>query len=434
MKILYQKNKNFIDNFKFHFEKKKQKENKNLEFKVKKIINDVKNKGNKALIKYTKKFEKTELLESEILIPKNVRNSYKNLIDKKILNSFEVASRNIKKFHERQLPKNYFLNKNGIKTELKWSAIDSVGLYVPGGLSAYPSSFLMNIIPALVAGVKRIVVTTPSTNKQFNPYLLALLDKFNIKEVYQLGGAQAIAALAYGTKTIKSVDKIFGPGNAFVSSAKKMLFGKVGIDLIAGPSEIVVLADKLSNPLWVASDLVAQAEHDENAKPILVTDSIKFANKVKKNIDLLVFDLPKRKTIQKSFLNFGTIIILKNIKYSAEIINLIAPEHLHIENINHKNILKDIKNFGAAFVGPYTPVAFGDYIVGTNHILPTSGASRFSSGLGVIDFMKRSSIVQMNSKGYFNLEQNASKMAMIENLEAHNLSIKIRQIKKNKYK
>ena len=427
MKIFKSKEKHFIKNFKFFLESRKEKNIESIDQSVKKILDDVRLNGDYALIKYTKKFDNVDIKKSEILITQNIIDNNKDNIDKKIMSSFELAIKNITKFHQKQIPQDYELEENNLRSGSLWKPIDSVGLYVPGGKAAYPSSVLMNVIPAIVAGVQRIVVATPSTNGIINPYIMALLDILEIKEVYQIGGAQAIAALTYGTETVKPVNKIFGPGNAYVASAKKQVFGIVGIDLIAGPSEIVVVADKDNNPDWVASDLIAQAEHDERAQSILITDNETFARQVIIKIKELLDQLPKKEIIQKSINNFGATLILDNLEQSPEIINLIAPEHLHLQNKNSDNILKEIKNAGCIFIGSYSSEVFGDYIVGTNHILPTFGSAKFSSGLGVLDFMKRSSYVYMDKGNYLELANKVIDMATIENLEGHKLSVTIRQ-------
>jgi len=285
-------------------------------------------------------------------------------------------------------------------------------------------------VPAQIAGVKRIVCVTPPTNN-FNPYIAFLLDELGIDEVYQIGGAQAIAALAYGTNIIKPVNKIFGPGNAYVAAAKKQVFGKVGIDLLAGPSEIIVVADETNNPEWVASDLMAQAEHDENAQSILITNSKVFGNKVVDKIENLLNIVSRRKTIDLSLKKNGLIIIMDDLKLSYKIINKIGPEHLHLQSAETEDILKKVNNAGGIFLGNYSTEAFGDYVVGTNHVLPTSGAAKFSSGLGVIDFMKKSSLVQINEESFDKLSKHVENLADVENLDAHKLSVIIRQTKKN---
>ena len=310
----------------------------------------------------------------------------------------------------------------------QWKPIDSVGLYVPGGKAFYPSSLIMNVIPAKIAGVKRIVCVTPPT-KKLNPYFIALLKELKIEETYFVGGAQAIAALALGTETINPVNKIFGPGNAYVAEAKKQLFGTVGIDLIAGPSEIIVVADKNNNPKWVAADLMAQAEHDVNAQSILITDNLSFAKSVLDNINNLNKNMLRKKIISKSLKDNGLIVLVKKIEDCVDVINYIAPEHLHVQIKSYNKILSKITNAGGIFLGDYSTEAFGDYIAGTNHILPTSGAAKFSSGLGVLDFMKRNSIVEMNSKSFNALANDTKNMASIEQLEAHKMSVTVRQKK-----
>ena len=432
MKILNYKQKNFKKKLENLLKKHSSEsvESINIELEVKKILKEVKHTGNKAIIKYSKKFDDINLNKNNLRIPKKTLESYKNKVDQRILKSFKIAIDNVKNFHKKQLPKNYQINKNGIKTGSFWKPLESVGLYIPGGNAVYPSSLIMNVIPAKVAGVKRIVVTTPSQNGNFSPYILAILDFLKIKEVYQLGGAQAIAALAYGTDTINPVNKIFGPGNAYVTSAKKNVFGKVGIDLIAGPSEIVVVADNKNNPDWVAADLIAQAEHDEKAQSILITNSLNFAEKVVNSINNLIKNLPRKNIIKKSLSNYGAIIILDDLKKSTTIIDYIAPEHLHLHNKLQEYIYNKVLNVGAIFLGEFTCEAFGDYIVGTNHVLPTSGTAKFSSGLNVLDFMKRTSFVKMNKKSSKELTNHVSKMATIEKLEGHKLSVSIRQKQK----
>ena len=432
MKILNYKQKNFKKKLENLLKKHSSEsvESINIELEVKKILKEVKHTGNKAIIKYSKKFDGINLNKNNLRIPKKTLESYKNKVDQRILKSFKIAIDNVKNFHKKQLPKNYQINKNGIKTGSFWKPLESVGLYIPGGNAVYPSSLIMNVIPAKVAGVKRIVVTTPSQNGNFSPYILAILDFLKIKEVYQLGGAQAIAALAYGTDTINPVNKIFGPGNAYVTSAKKNVFGKVGIDLIAGPSEIVVVADNKNNPDWVAADLIAQAEHDEKAQSILITNSLNFAEKVVNSINNLIKNLPRKNIIKKSLSNYGAIIILDDLKKSTTIIDYIAPEHLHLHNKLQEYIYNKVLNVGAIFLGEFTCEAFGDYIVGTNHVLPTSGTAKFSSGLNVLDFMKRTSFVKMNKKSSKELTNHVSKMATIEKLEGHKLSVSIRQKQK----
>jgi len=397
---------------------------------VKFIIDDVIARGDQALFDYAYKFDGSNLSTDNILLSKDIRLSYKDKVDSNIIRAFKIAIKNITNFHNQQKPTDYEINDQGVKTASIWKTIQSVGLYIPAGKAVYPSSVIMNVIPAKVAGVERITVVTPSKLDQIDPYILAILDELNISEIYQVGGAHAIAALAYGTQSIKPVDKIFGPGNAYVASAKKQVFGKVGIDLIAGPSEILVIADKDNKPEWVASDLIAQAEHDERAQSILITDDEEFSSKVLSCLDKLITNLSKKLVIKKSLDDYGIIIIDSNFQNTNKIIDLIAPEHLHIQNKTRNEILKKVNNAGAIFIGEYSSEAFGDYIVGTNHILPTSGSARFSSGVGVLDFMKRSSLVEMDIEGFNRNKENVIKMAEVEQLDGHKLSVKIRQIDK----
>ena len=420
-------NKNFYKLLQVKIEKRNSLSSKSIEEDVKKIIYDVKNNGDNSLIKYATKFDKVKINKKNLTLdPSKVKIQSK--IDPKIFNSFKKAIKNISSFHKKQLPKNIVFKNNGATLKSEWKPIDSVGLYVPGGKAFYPSSLIMNAVPAIIAGVKRIVCITPPT-KSINPYFIKLVKELGIKETYFIGGAQAISALTFGTQTIKPVNKIFGPGNAYVAEAKKQLYGKVGIDLLAGPSEIIVVANNKNNPDWVASDLIAQAEHDENAQSILITDNKNFATKVLNSIKKIKKDLPKKKIIEKSFKNNGIIVLVNNIELAAEIINFIAPEHLHLHISNYKKLLPKINNAGGIFLGEYSVEAFGDYIVGTNHVLPTSGAAKFSSGLGVLDFMKRSSYVEMNQKSFNTLSEDTQKMSGLEGLDGHKLSVKIRQKK-----
>ena len=429
MKIIKYNNSNFFTKLQILLNRREHKIDNKIENRVKNIIDDVKKNGDNALIRYAKKFDKINLSKSNLSF-NSLSIDNNKIITKKNFNSFKKAIKNIKKFHKKQLPANIEQNEKNFVLKSLWKPIESVGLYVPGGNAFYPSSLIMNAVPAILAGVKRIVCVTPPT-KKINPYLPILLKELGIKETYFVGGAQAIAALAFGTKTIKPVNKVFGPGNNYVAEAKKQLFGKVGIDLIAGPSEIVVVANMYNNPEWVASDLMAQAEHDDNAQSILITDNIGFAKKVLLKINKLKNLIEKKDTINKSLRNNGLVILVDNIDKCSDIINFIAPEHLHIHLKPYNNLTKKINNAGGIFLGEYSVEAFGDYIVGTNHVLPTFGAAKFSSGLGVLDFMKRTSVVQMNQKSFDLLKNDTQFIAGIEGLEAHKLSVKIRQKKQS---
>ena len=428
MKILKYNEKNFFNILKKHINKRDYDNTQVIDKQVKKILNEVKLNGDLALLKYSKKFDNIKLKNKDLRLSNKIRKSYKNKIKQSVFNSFLKAINNVKRFHKYQYPNNNLLAQNGTILKTRWKALDSVGLYIPGGQGAYPSSVIMNVVPAKIAGVKRIVCVMPPS-KNFNPYVLALLDKLGIEEIYQVGGAQAIAALTYGTKTIKPVNKIFGPGNDFVASAKKQVFGKVGIDLIAGPSEIVVVANEKNNPEWVASDLMAQSEHDINAQSILISNNKYFIKSVIDKITKLNKNMLKKNIINKSLQLNGLGIFVEDVYKSNEIINFIGPEHLHLHVKTSDKFLNTINNAGCIFVGEYSSEAFGDYIIGTNHILPTFGSAKFSSGLGVIDFMKRNTIVEMNQSSYLKYKNDVKRMAEIENLYAHKLSVKIRQNK-----
>tara|TARA_B110000438_G_scaffold298520_1_gene346937 strand:- start:1211 stop:2506 length:1296 start_codon:yes stop_codon:yes gene_type:complete len=430
VKILKTRNSSFYDELNLFLEKRIHLDSYEIDLEVKRILSDVYSRGDQAVFEYAKKFDNSNISKNNILLSKDNILSYSDKIDSKVIKAFDVAIENITKYHKKQIPSNYELQSEGVKTSSIWNSIDSVGLYIPGGKATYPSSLIMNAIPAIVAGVKRIVAVTPSKKNIINPYILALFDKLNIEEVYQIGGPHSIGALAYGTESIKPVNKIFGPGNAYIASAKKQVFGLVGIDLLAGPSEIVVVADSDNNPQWVASDLIAQAEHDEKSQSILITDNNEFAEKVIYLVDKLSFSLPKYKTIKSSIANYGMSIITNNFEEVNKIIDIIAPEHLHLQNKKKYEIFNKVRNAGGIFLGEYSSEAFGDYIIGTNHILPTSGTAKFSSGVNVLDFMKRTSVVEMNQKGYNINKDYVSDMAKIENLEGHQLSVKIRQTDK----
>ena len=399
---------------------------------VKKIIQDVKKNKDKALIKYEKKYSKknkiktTELKFSEIEIKKIIKK-----LDKETKKSIDLAFSRIFKFHRKQKLNSYKIidNYKNIFT-YRSSPIEKIGVYVPGGSASYPSSVLMNCIPALIAGVKEIYMTTPTINKKCNAAVIYAAKKCKVREIYKVGGAQAIAALAYGTKTIKKVNKIVGPGNTFVAAAKKEVFGDVGIDMIAGPSEVTVVTDKYSNPEWVAADLIAQAEHDDFAQSILVSNNKEIISKVNFYIKKQLKNLPRKLIAENSLKNFGLSIYVKNKKTLIKVINLIAPEHLEICIKKPNEIINKITNAGSIFIGNYSPEAMGDYIAGPNHVLPTSGAAKFSSGLSVYDFLKRHSLIKITKSGIERLGTSVINLANYENLDGHANSVKLR-IKKD---
>ena len=394
---------------------------------IKKIISDVKKNGDKAVLKYEKKFSNIKIKKYKIIFSKKEINEISLKTDVKIRKSIDIAFNRIKKFHKKQkfFP---FRFKDQYKNELsyKYSPIERIGVYVPGGTASYPSTVLMNCIPAIVAGVKKIYLTTPALGAKINPALMYAAKKCGVNKIYKAGGAHSIAALAYGTQTFEKVDKIVGPGNIFVSNAKKEVFGDVGIDMVAGPSEVTIVADKHANPNWISADLIAQAEHDILAQSILVTNNKNLIKSVNKCLKEQLKKLPKKSIAFKSLKNFGLAIYTNNKKSIIEIINIIAPEHLELDTKNNKEIIKSVKNAGSIFIGKFSPEAMGDYIAGPNHVLPTSGAAKFSSGLSVNDFLKRHSIIKISKRGIERLGPSVINLAEHENLDGHANSIKIR--------
>ena len=399
---------------------------------VRKILKNVKNQGDRAVIRYEKKFSKINTNIKKIKFSKSEINKISNSLDKNVKNSIDVAFKRIKLFHSKQKISS-FKFKDKLNNELGYihSPIERVGVYVPGGTASYPSTVLMNCIPAQVAGVKNIYLTTPALKLNVNPAIIYAAKKCGVKEIYKIGGAHSIAAFTYGTKTFKKVDKIVGPGNTFVATAKKEVFGEVGIDMVAGPSEVSIIADKFSDPEWIASDLIAQAEHDVFAQSILITNSKDLIRSVNFNLKLQLENLPKKIIASKSIKNFGLAIYTNNKNKISEIVNIIAPEHLEINFKSHESILKNIKNAGSIFVGKFSPEAMGDYIAGPNHVLPTSGAAKFSSGLSVNDFLKRHSIIKISKSGIETLGPSVISLAQYEDLQGHANSVKIRLKKEN---
>ena len=399
---------------------------------VKKILASVKRNGDKAVIKYEKKFSKIKSNSTKIKFSKKEINSIVKNIDLELKKSIDIAFKRIKKFHLKQKISSFkFKDEFNNELSYRYSPIENVGVYVPGGTASYPSTVLMNCIPALVAGVKNIYLTTPALGSYVNPAIIYAAKKCGVKEVYKTGGAQSIAALAYGTKIFKKVNKVVGPGNAFVATAKKEVFGEVGIDMIAGPSEVSIIADKYSNPDWIASDLIAQAEHDVFAQSILITNNKNLINLVNSRLKLQLLNLPKKKIALKSIKNFGLAIYAKNDRRILEVVNTIAPEHLEINLKNSKTIINKIKNAGSIFIGRFSPEAMGDYIAGPNHVLPTSGSAKFSSGLSVNDFLKRHSLIKITKSGIERLGPSVINLAQHENLDGHANSVKFRLKKEN---
>ena len=389
-----------------------------------KIINNVKKNGDKALIHYSKKFDNIFLNKKNIQISNKEINSIIKKLDSKIKKAIDLSFVRIKDFHKKQI-NNTFRFKDNFGNELgyKYTPINKIGIYIPGGKASYPSTVIMNSVPAIVAGVKNIFAVAPAPNNELNAGVIYAAKICGIKKIFRIGGAQAIAALAYGTESIEKVDKIVGPGNIFVATAKKEVFGQVGIDMIAGPSEITVVAGPENNPSWTAIDLLSQAEHDELSQSILVTKSSTFAKKVELEIKNIINNLQRKQIAKKSINNFGGIIICKNDTEIVDIVNQIAPEHLEIKVKNCDILEKKIINAGSIFLGNYSPEAIGDYIAGPNHVLPTSGTARFSSGLSVADFYKKTSIIKCSRSGIKKIGIAAADLANYEGLQAHALSI-----------
>ena len=398
-----------------------------IEKEVDKILEKVKRNGDKALIYFAKRFDKCNIKKNEIKIKVGEINKFAKKCPKSIEKALNFAASRIKKFHKFQLPKNYkYSDEKGVLMGSKWIPISSIGIYVPGGTAIYPSSILMSSIPAKIAGVQRIVMVIPQKDKNLNPILAKAAQISMVDEIFRVGGAHSIAALAYGTKTITPVDKIVGPGNFYVTIAKKKLFGKVGIDMLAGPSEILIVADKKNNPDWIAADLLSQAEHDINSRAILITNDLLFGKNVLKSINSILKILPRSKIASKSWTKNGGVIIVKNFSNVDDIINKLSPEHLELAIDKPDNFFNKIKNAGSVFLGRYTPEAIGDYVAGPNHVLPTGRTARFSSGLGVMDFLKKTTFTKCSKKSLKLISSQAIKLAEAEGLYGHALSIYIR--------
>ena len=394
---------------------------------VSRILEDIKKNKDKALFKYAKKFDNISNPEKELKVRNIEIKNAKLSCSKESLKALKIAAKRIEKFHKNQIPKNInYSDKDDVKIKTRWIPLESAGIYVPGGKASYPSSVLMSAIPAKVAGVKNITMTVPSPTGKINPLILAAAELCNIKDVFRVGGAQAIGSLAYGTKTIGPVDIIVGPGNQWVAEAKKQVLGDVNIDMMAGPSEILIVADKNNNPDWIAYDMLAQAEHDESAQSILITDSEIFAKQVNISIEKEVKRLSRSEIIKKSLKKNGVIIIIKDLKNSPDIINKIGPEHLSLMFKNCQNIEKNIYNAGVIFISKWTPEAMGDYIIGPSHVLPTNGASKNSSGLSVYNFIKRISTIKTTQNTIKALGPSAKIIADCEGLNAHAESIQAR--------
>lgn len=395
---------------------------------VSEILENVRRRGDKAVLDYTNKFDRLDLTEQTMRISGEEIERAVAACDKETLDTLYLAAERIEAFHEKQLPESHFFNdETGALLGWRWTPVMAAGLYVPGGTAAYPSSVLMNAIPAKVAGVKRIVMVVPAPDGKINPLVLAAADCVGIDEIYRIGGAQAIGALAFGTQTIKPVDMIVGPGNAFVAAAKRQVFGRVGIDMIAGPSEILVIADNSADPEWVAADLLSQAEHDVSAQSILITDDSGFAEKVKDEVEKQLKTLSREAIARKSWEDYGAVILVENIAEQFGLLaDRIAPEHLELCVKDPEELCKRVHHAGSVFLGYHTPEAVGDYIGGPNHVLPTARSARFSSGLGVQSFMKRTTILSCTDKTLKEIGRAAVLLGEAEGLTAHANSVRKR--------
>ena len=393
------------------------------------IIADVRARGDAALIEYAAKFDHAELTDVRVS-QEEIDEAFAELekTDPEFITTLKMAAENIRHFHEQQLHKNFVVNdRPGIVLGQKYTPIQRAGVYVPGGTAAYPSTVLMDVIPAKVAGVKQIVMTTPAgKDGKVNPAILAAAVIAGIDLIFKTGGAQAVAALAYGTESVPAVDKIVGPGNAYVAMAKRLVFGTVGIDMIAGPSEVGILADENANPVWVAADLLAQAEHDRRAAVFLATPSAALASAVEGEVEKQLAELPRQDIAAASVADHGKIFITKDRQQAIDIMNLIAPEHLEIDFPDAEQYVDQIQNAGAIFIGPYTPEPIGDYFAGPNHTLPTMGTAAFSSPLGVYDFVKRSSLLSYNKEAFDKVAEKVIRFANVEGLQAHGLAVRRR--------
>ncbi|MEO3386288.1 histidinol dehydrogenase [Mesorhizobium sp. CAU 1741] len=394
---------------------------------VRDIIASVRLRGDAALIEYTERFDQLDLRDCGIAITQAEVDAALAAVDPSTLAALELAHTRIVAHHQRQMPKDdSYIDPIGVELGSRWSAVEAVGLYVPGGTASYPSSVLMNAVPAKVAGVERVVMVVPSPRGELNPLVLAAARLAGVSEIYRVGGAQAIAALAYGTETIAPVAKIVGPGNAFVAAAKRRVFGTVGIDMIAGPSEVLVIADGANDPSWLAADLIAQAEHDTAAQSILITDDPALADAVAAEVERQISGLPRGETAAASWRDYGAIILVADLEHAVPLANRIAAEHVELAMEGADEYSRKIRNAGAIFVGRHTPEVIGDYVGGSNHVLPTARSARFSSGLSVLDFVKRTSVLKLGPDQLREIGPAAITLARAENLDGHAASVAIR--------
>lgn len=394
---------------------------------VRGIIADVRKRGDAALVELTNKFDRANVSRDSLKLSAGEIDAALGKVSKEQLTAIETAATRIESYHKRQLPEDArFTDETGALLGWRWTSVDSAGLYVPGGTASYPSSVLMNAIPAKVAGVARIVMVTPASGGAINPLVLAAARRAGVTDIYRIGGAQAVAALAYGTESVPAVDKIVGPGNAYVAAAKREVFGQVGIDSVAGPSEILVIADGANDPDWIAADLLSQAEHDASSQSILITDDAAFADSVAAAAEKQIALLPRKDIAARSWNDYGAIIVVARLDDAAPLADAIAPEHLEIATADPQALSRKVRHAGAIFLGRHTPEAMGDYIAGPNHVLPTSRTARFSSGLSVLDFMKRTTLLSLDAKSIAAIGPDALVLAESEGLDAHARSIAAR--------
>ncbi|MFM2043844.1 MAG: histidinol dehydrogenase [Pseudomonadota bacterium] len=391
------------------------------------VLADVQARGDAAVIEYTSRWDRLELTPATLRLTAAEIDAAVGACDGETLAALRLAAARIRDFHARQVPEaSRYTDAAGVRLGARWTPVGAAGIYVPGGTAAYPSSVLMNAIPAKVAGVARIAMVVPTPDGALNPLVLAAAREAGVEEIYRIGGAQAVAALAYGTETIAPVDKIVGPGNAYVANAKRQVFGTVGIDMIAGPSEILVVADGANDPAWIAADLLSQAEHDTSAQSILITDDAGFALRVEQAVADTLARLPRAAIAGESWRNHGAVIVVGDLDESVALIDRLAPEHLELAVADADGLAARVRNAGAIFLGRHTPEAIGDYVAGPNHVLPTARSARFSSGLNVLDFMKRTTLVGCDAASLARIGPAAVSLARAEGLHAHALSVSIR--------
>jgi histidinol dehydrogenase len=424
--LLDSQSTDFADKFR-DFLSVKREASPDVEATVRGIITDVQKRGDAALADYTLKFDRVDLAKMGLRVTAAEIDAAEAKCKPEALAALKLARDRIEAYHRRQMPKDdRFTDSIGVEMGSRWTAIEAAGLYVPGGTAAYPSSVLMNAVPAKVAGCPRLVMVVPAPDGKLEPLVLAAAKLAGVDEVYRVGGAQAVAALAYGTESIAPVSKIVGPGNAYVAAAKRVVFGQVGIDMIAGPSEVLILADKTGNADWIAADLLAQAEHDVSAQSILITDDKALADNVVKAVESQLKTLPRKDIASASWRDFGAIIMVPKLADAIVLVDRLAPEHLEIAADNAEALVGKIRNAGAIFIGAHTPEAIGDYVAGSNHVLPTARSARFSSGLGVLDFMKRTSLLKCGPDQLRALGPAAVALGEAEGLSAHARSVSIR--------